>query len=104
MMYYLLVAFKALTVILGVVTLVSAFAFTSKGLVSRKTIILTFACFVIFMVSSWITAILTDPSVAVPGLICMSGIITLIGITFAIKYHYLPKITEIIDKKTDKKE
>jgi len=96
---YLLYIFEGLTVLLGVILLISGFLFSSKGIVSRKTLIVSFICFVFFMMSIWITAILTKPSIALPALICLSGVTVMVGIFFAIKYLALPSFSSYIDKK-----
>ena len=97
---YLVQGFEILTGILCVVLFISAFLFTSKGLISRKTLIVSFACFVLFMASLWITAALTNPSTAMLTLICLTGVVILGGIVFAVKYYTLPSYRRYIEKKT----
>lgn len=96
---FLLYVFEFLTIVFGVFLFVSAFSFTSKGLVSRKTLVLTFICLVLFTISLWLTGVLTEPSIAVPTLFCLTGVMVLAGIVFAIKYFTLPIYKDYIEKK-----
>lgn len=100
MRQYLVYGFEALTIILGISLFVSVFLFTSKGLVSRKTLLFAYGCFVLFMLSMWITAVLTEPSIALGTLVCSFGIVILVGIAFAVKYYSLPHFNRYIEKKS----
>src|SRR5262245_19986773 len=94
--------FKFLTAVLGILLLISPFLFTSKGLVSRRTLLITYICFVFFATSLWVTAVLTYPSVAIlPSIICVSAVIILAGTVFAIKYFTLPIYKKFLDKMTE---
>ena len=91
--------FQFLTSILGILLFISAFLFTSKGLVSRKTLLFSFLCFVLFAISLGTTAILTKPSITTTIVICVGGVIALVGIVFAVKYFTLPVYESHIKKK-----
>lgn len=91
--------FEFLTIILVILVFVSPFLFTSRGLVSRKTLLVSFVCFVLLSLSLWVTAVLTKPSIAAPALICLGSIVTLVDIVFAVKYLTLPIYRSYIDKK-----
>jgi hypothetical protein len=95
---YLLRGFEILTVVLGVLALISSIFYTSRGFITRKTLFVSFFCVMSFALSLWITITIMDPSISLPVLACFGGLIILIGISFAIKYFTLPHIQRRIDK------
>ena len=89
---------EILTAVLGVLALASSVFYTSKGFITRKTLVISFFCIVLFGLSLWATITIADPSISLPVLICFGGVIILIGISFAIKYATLPYIQRRLDK------
>ena len=101
---YLIYSLEVVTFILGVTTLISCFFFTRKGFVTRKTLKLTFACFLLFTISAWLTGVLYDPSKALTGGLCLGGFTIVFGLIWAVKYFSLPYVEKIIDKTFNKKD
>lgn len=96
---YFVHIFEFLTTILVILVFVAPFLFTSKGLISRKTLLFTFVSFVLLLSSLWGLAVLTKPSIAVPALICLGSIVAVASIVFIVKYRTLPIYKRYIERK-----
>jgi hypothetical protein len=101
---YLLYSLEIITTILGLITLISVFFFTRKGFVTRKTLMITFLCFLLFTISAWLTGVLYKPSAALTGGLCLGGFIIVFGLFWAVKYFSLPYVEKKIDKIINKKD
>jgi uncharacterized membrane protein len=101
---YLRHGLEIITAILAGITLISAFFFNRKGLGTRKTIIITFLCFLLFAISAWLTGVLYNPSAAFTAVPCLGGFIIVVGLFWAIKYFSLPYIEKRVDKITKKED
>jgi hypothetical protein len=95
---YLLQVFEILTVVLGVLALISSFLYTSRGLITRRTLLVSFFWITSFVLSLWITITMIEPSISIPVLTCLGGGMVLIGISFAIKYSTLPHVQRHSDQ------
>jgi uncharacterized membrane-anchored protein len=96
---YLFHGFEILTILLGILALLSFFFYTSKGFVTRKTLVISIVCIVLFMMSLWMTVTIGNPSISLPVLVCLAGVLVIAGIDFAIKYFTLPSFQRRINKR-----
>ena len=104
---YLLEGLKVITIILMLATLTSAFFFTRNGLVTRKTLIVMFIGFLLFVISALATSVLLympSRSEILLSVLCLGGLITIFGVFWAFKYYSLPYIEKKIEKKINKKD
>jgi hypothetical protein len=101
---YILQVLEILTAVLGVLALASSVLYTSKGFITRRTLLASFFLIVLFGLSLWLTIAIGNPSISLPVLICFGGVIVLIGISFAIKYATLPYVQKRLDKMLRKNE
>jgi hypothetical protein len=99
---YLLRGFEVLTTLLGILVLLSFFFYTSKGLMTRKTLLVAFFCIALFIISLWITITIENPSISLPTLFCLGGVLIIASIDFAIRYATLPRFQKRINKMLQK--
>jgi hypothetical protein len=52
------------------------------------------------MISLWITALLAQPSIALPVLFCFGGIVIMVTVFYAFKYFTLPAFKKYVEKET----
>lgn len=102
---YLLEGLKVITIILVVITLISFFFFTRNGLVTRKTLMVSYICFLLSVISGWFTGILYNPSpsTALTSALCLGSITFIFSLFWVFKYFSLPYIEKKVEKKINKK-
>jgi hypothetical protein len=60
------------------------------GTITRKTIIVMFICFEIFIFAGMIGISINDPSKTLTAVICIGGLSIILGLYFAVLYERLP--------------
>jgi hypothetical protein len=99
---------KITTLILFLLTTASSFLFKRNGLVTRKTLKVTYVGGVLTGISILLTAWLSEPSpsesITLSLILCGSGTFVISSILWALKYFSLPYIEKMVEKNIKKKD
>lgn len=80
---------KILVLLTLIITLISAFFYARKGMITRKGLIFTYTSFLLFTLSAWGAGVIYKPTLAFSSGICLFGFIVIFSIFWAIKYYNL---------------
>ena len=87
----------ALTLALGLLCAGSAFMFNRRGFTTRRTILLSYCLFLLFVGSLWLTGVSYRPSLAFTGLICIGGFTLAFTLYWVLTYVGSPRVEKLID-------
>jgi len=102
---YIIAGLKFLVVVMSLLSVVSAFFYNSRGLVSRKTLVISYLFFILFAICLWLLISIIEPSLTIQSMIFLGACLIIVSVIYGIKYLSLPffkKIADDVTKKLDK--